>query len=204
MACSSLQLVSIQIRADPQISVKSKKGFPSPGSRSALALNNLFTDCVTFAPNDCRFDSCYLKCNTENYLDPCSQWGCRVRSGNWALSAEVHSIRYPCASKSLRPNQLLFSSRDSGWNPEESTEPHLDSVWWPWYWATLVPFRSVFFTLETGGGVTGRHLTRLSFQGKLEQLRAPTDSDTCLKFTEEIKQVSKHHRRRKQKEEIAI
>ena len=63
-----------------------------------------------------------------------------------------------------------------------------------------MPFRSVFFTLETGGGVTGRHLTRLSFQGKLEQLRAPTDSDTCLKFTEEIKQVSKHHRRRKQKE----
>jgi len=63
-----------------------------------------------------------------------------------------------------------------------------------------VPFRYVSFTLETGGGVTGRHSTRLSLQGKPEQLRAPTDYDTCLKFTKEIKQVSKHHRRRKQKE----
>lgn len=48
--------------------------------------------------------------DTENYLDPCSQWGCRVRRGNWALGAKVLSIRYPCASnKSLRPNQLLFN-----------------------------------------------------------------------------------------------
>lgn len=84
MACSSLQLVSIQIRADSQISVKSKKVFPSPGfwgfygnaflclfkPRSALVLNNLFTAYVTFAPNDCRFDSCYLKCRHRKLSGP--------------------------------------------------------------------------------------------------------------------------------------
>lgn len=37
MACSSLQLVSIQIRADPQISVKSKV-FPSPAFGDSMGM----------------------------------------------------------------------------------------------------------------------------------------------------------------------
>lgn len=124
MAFSSLQLVSTQIRAYPQISMNPKKILPPTSGyvntmavtsclfsqpRSALIFNNLFIDYVTFAPNKLQCNFVIQNADAENLLESCSQRGFAVRNDNWALSAKVFGTKYPCAlSKSLKLTSLCL------------------------------------------------------------------------------------------------
>lgn len=74
--------------------------FPFSQQRSALLLNNLFIDYVTFAPIISSSIPVIQNEDTEKLLDSCNQQICKVRNENWTLSAKVLGTKYPCATNS--------------------------------------------------------------------------------------------------------